>query len=73
MFNADCAVTVLRQPMQVLAQCHSAGGALLQTKFGVWRDLGCALPLCIVCVSAMLPSLGLLMVPGWEDYIPHTR
>ncbi|KAK9843640.1 hypothetical protein WJX81_000756 [Elliptochloris bilobata] len=26
--------------LQVLAQCHSAGGALMQTKFGVWRDLG---------------------------------
>jgi len=26
--------------LQALAQCHTAGGALLQTKFGVWRDLG---------------------------------
>lgn len=28
--------------LQLLAQCHSAGSALAQTKFGVWRDLGCA-------------------------------
>lgn len=26
--------------LQFLAQCHTAGGAVLQTKFGVWRDLG---------------------------------
>lgn len=41
----------------MLAQCHSAGGALLQTKFGVWRDLGCAHPPCTVGISAMSLSL----------------
>ena len=54
--------------MQVLAQCHSAGGALLQTKFGVWRDLGCAHYLYAVWKSAVHHSGSVLSTMVAKSY-----